>query len=135
MNDLKKEAERIVLAYARCADERRGADLVALFTDDGVVDLGEKQLTGKAELAAFYGGNKPVTDRTAPQRTKHFITNVVAESTGSDTASAQCYFQMFQPTGLAVWGRYLDDLVRTDGGWRIARRTVVVDGTTTPPPA
>jgi hypothetical protein len=59
----------------------------------------------------------------------HFITNVMIDVTG-DRARSRCYFQA--PMGrrradgsqevITNAGYYLDDLVRTDAGWRIERR-------------
>ena len=53
---------------------------------------------------------------------------MLVESESPDQARARSYFLAVTDRGTDHWGRYLDDLVRTDGGWRFAHRRVRTDG-------
>ncbi|MFB7560804.1 nuclear transport factor 2 family protein [Streptomyces brevispora] len=72
----------------------------------------------------------------------HFLGNCLIEPTGPDSAVVETYFVSARLTtkdphrtiddgdalSRQAWGRYVDRFTRRDSMWRIARRTVVVDG-------
>eukprot|EP01035_Chromulina_nebulosa_P003915 gene3915-biopygen3222 len=67
------------------------------------------------------------------RRTQHALSNCLIEVNG-DTARAETYCQAFHELDgegdgleMVVGGRYLDDLERRDGAWRILHRTYVMD--------
>lgn len=65
----------------------------------------------------------------ADQR-RHVTTNVVIEQKG-DTATAQSYLTLFSSrdgtlTALST-GKYDDELVRTEDGWKFSRRHIALD--------
>jgi hypothetical protein len=125
--DAPADVLRLPLLYARFADEGRSDDMVTLFAEDGVMDVGARVAHGREELAQFFGPSRPPKD--ARQRTKHVITNVQVTEYAPDRASVLSYFQVLAKQGLTSWGRYIDEVARgADGEWRIARRVVAVDG-------
>jgi SnoaL-like domain len=118
---------RLPLLYARYADEGRSDDLVGLFDEDGVVDVGARVAKGREELTQFFGPGRPPKD--GRQRTKHVITNILVTEESPERAALLSYFQVLTRNGLTSWGRYIDQVVRNpEGEWRIARRVVAVDG-------
>jgi hypothetical protein len=56
------------------------------------------------------------------------VSNVLIELDGPDRGRARCYFLAVTDRGTDHWGRYHDDLVRTDDGWCFAHRRVRTDG-------
>lgn len=128
------EIEQLMYRYATGIDTA-DYDLVdSVFTDDGEVDYAgiggprgrwhpEVRQWSVESLAAF------------PVR-KHYITNVVVTyALDGATATSVTYWR--SPMGFAgadgsvhlfePGGRYLDELVRTDAGWRIAARATAQD--------
>ena len=122
-----REAIRdLVHRYAVGVDRRDWATVRACFTADAACDY-----------AWFRGDLDTVLGHIERglaqfQTTMHLLGTHLAEVTG-DAASAEtyavCHHRLARPQGLAdriVGMRYLDGLVRTALGWRIARRDVVV---------
>lgn len=128
------EIEQLMYRYATGIDTS-DYDLVdAVFTPDGEVDYAgiggpsgrwrdDVRQWSEESLAAF------------PVR-KHYLTNVViAYSVDRGTATSVTYWR--SPMGFArddgsihlfeSGGRYLDELVRTGDGWRIAKRVAAQD--------
>lgn len=66
---------------------------------------------------------------------QHIITNHQVEVTG-DTATSRCYLHAQHTLrgteggeNFIMAGRYQDELVRTEQGWRIAKRVLTIDWT------
>jgi ketosteroid isomerase-like protein len=119
------EAQQVIVRVARCSDRSDVAALVANFTQDAVMEAGGRRVEGQKALFEFFGGANAAPSET--ERTKHVVTNTLVEADG-DALVTTSYWQVLRSWGPANWGRYLDRLVREDGEWRIAQRTVVVDG-------
>src|SRR5262245_30830068 len=113
----------LTYAYAFCVDNKRidGPDgVVALFTEDGVVDeikSGQTRATGTAQLSQFYNNSLGQLSSTA-----HFVTNhVITEYTG-DTAKGRAYIfgeaRVASGGDARVFSYYSDEYVKIDGRWR-----------------
>jgi hypothetical protein len=119
-------------AYSYAIDSGAYDKLDNIFTADAVGDYGRAGLVHG--VAAIKDTCRNALDPlTAAQ---HINTNHQAEITG-DTASASCYLVVHQyrdntPGGdhLEMGGRYDDELVRTENGWRITRRKLTLLWTT-----
>jgi 3-phenylpropionate/cinnamic acid dioxygenase small subunit len=119
----------ILYLYAHLADARQ-LDRIAeeVFTSDAVCDYG-LLLQGRDAIHAFLTGFHGVT------ATSHCISNVIIQGRG-DRARAQCHciaWHLFdrpvdasRPDGpraeATMYGGYEDEFIRTQSGWRIARR-------------
>jgi len=126
------EAQQVILRVARCSDRSDVAGLVANFTDDVVMEAGGRRVEGRDALFEFFGGANAAPVET--ERTKHVVTNTMVDADG-DALVTTSYWQVLRSWGPATWGRYLDRLVVHDGQWRIAQRTVLVDGNVPRPAA
>ncbi len=126
------KAQQVVLRVARCSDRLDVEALVANFSDDAVLDAGGRTVQGREALFEFFGGAnaKP----TENERSKHVLTNTLVDADG-DALVTTSYFQVLRSWGLATWGRYVDRFVGDGGEWRIAHRSVHVDGNIPRPPA
>lgn len=114
--------------YSRAIDARDMDELTALFDPAGSVDgaRGSSSVPDYLEMT-----------RTSPrvfEQSMHVLGDPLIEHTeGSDTARLDTYAVVYQLTRIAEPGgdmvlgiRYLDDVVRVDGTWRIHHRQAVM---------
>lgn len=107
--------------YCKYLDAGEWDALVELFTPDGEFH-GIGSATGRAELKEFYARMR----RESIEAWWHFSSNETAELDG-DRATGETYLD--QPCVLggvayASAGRYQDEMVRHNGRWLFAKRTV-----------
>jgi hypothetical protein len=113
--------------YADALDRLQPDELRTVFTDDAVWEIvGRMQLVGIDEIMAFMG--RPDVHPGA-----HLMTNVYVRSVDEDaeggTVVHLCSRGIY-PVGpsdprnptMVFYGRYDDDVVRTEAGWRIRHR-------------
>ena len=115
----------------------RDPDLFAsLFTENAILEWAEGKAKGRdeiraasAQMRAFYSKLAEGSAPKKPPRLRHFVTNRVFEING-DHARSWAYWLDLNNDNVQRWpyvagyGYYVDDLVRTAGGWRFARRQV-----------
>ena len=130
--DLRWVADRIAIAdvmarYTRGIDRCDIAVLQSVWWPGATVDYGG----GVVDAAAW--SETTVTALAAFNRTQHFIGNLLVELDG-DTATAECYCRAYHeldggdgPSAFEVGGRYLDQLERRGGAWRMVHRRYVMD--------
>jgi 3-phenylpropionate/cinnamic acid dioxygenase small subunit len=118
------DIEQILLRYATGIDKRDWALFRTCFIDDAVGDYGDiGTFTGADNLTDFM-----IAAHGGFGTTNHMLTNFVIQVDG-DRATARSYVHVVLAFahGRDAWfdgvGTYEDTLVRTDSGWRIARRT------------
>lgn len=108
--------------YARGADERDIAALDSVFTDDAVID-GTRGVQTKAEWLEAMAAPRAAT------ASMHLFADPLLDIDG-DRATSDVYavvFQTGEDSQLTLGMRYVDELVRHDGGWRVhARRARMV---------
>lgn len=126
----EREITRLVLSYGPLVDAGRAEDVAALWEEDGVYDVDELMMDGRAEIEAMV--------RSAPHR--RWIAGGCAHFAGpphvtvsGDEATAVAYTLMIVNTadGFVVRRATANHwrLRRTSGGWRAVRRTNrVLDG-------
>ena len=118
------EAIRGVIArYNLYGDSGRFDELLGLFADDATLVTDASTYTGHQQIRGLF---ESVVGPT-PEHIRHFTATHVIDVDG-DRATARCYFQVLTSKGLDHWGRYRDELVRSDGRWLFTRREVRVDG-------
>lgn len=121
----------VVHAYCDHFDRGEAEAVLALFTEDAVVDYGPDvpTMTGLEALRPM------VTNGLASffAATSHHVSNFRVRVTGPDTAESMCYlyawhrYQDGRPDS-ELWGRYLHDFHRTPEGWKIARLVLQAAG-------
>jgi uncharacterized protein (TIGR02246 family) len=123
---------RLLVDYCRFVDFGEASRIADLFTDDGVWESSDGfAMVGRDQIRAGFGRREGVARRTS----RHVITNVSIDLSGTDDATALCYLINYRhdsPTGVAespapvghpkFVGEYRDRLVRTSDGWRFAHR-------------
>lgn len=127
---IERECEKLMVAYARGVDFRDYDNVASLFSDDGVLDVGNR-LEGRAAIQAA------LSRRPYELRSRHVLTNLFVDVVDRDTARGICYLTLYRHLGPeslergpvelerpAAVGHYEDRFVRTADGFRIARRTL-----------
>jgi 3-phenylpropionate/cinnamic acid dioxygenase small subunit len=126
-----KDAIRELLArYCFALDADRFEEMAALFTPAGVWETAFGTGTGRTGIVAQASS---IATGARPRRI-HLTTNIVVELDG-DTATARSNWVVIQntPAGPAIGsgGGYSDRLVKVDGQWFFAHRTIdrfIVEG-------
>ncbi len=119
----------LVHRYSYCVDHRLFDEVVALFTEDCVVDYGPgiAPARSKADLRRMLG--HPGGGYAA---TSHHNANVLVTFDDIDHASVRtsvyAWHKRSDGGSPRVWGYYHDAVVRLSEGWRIARRQLRVLG-------
>ena len=116
--------------YAQCADSGRFAELVELFTDDGILEIDSRDpLRGREAIAQFLNGTKSSLGSTLEYPyIRHHVSSIVIELYSPDDASAASYFLAITERGPDHWGRYRDRLTRVGDRWLFRHRRVRPDG-------
>ena len=128
----REQIRHVIARYNHAGDRGKLDELVACFTDDGVMDLADvPELRGREAIGRHLAG---VVDQlaaaTARATLRHHVSSLLIELTGPAAATASSYFAVYTEIGLDHWGRYRDRLVRMGPGWLLAHRRVRVDGAT-----
>jgi 3-phenylpropionate/cinnamic acid dioxygenase small subunit len=118
----------VLYTYARLVDERDFAAVAGVFADDCLAEYGvgeEDTLHSAANVVDWL--TRRLGDGTA---TSHHISNVLITFTGADEAETTSYLQAWHrmPGDPVILARYVDRLVRTPAGWRIAHRRMFAHG-------
>ena len=124
----ERDIVQVALRYCRALDTKNWALLDDVFVADATAELGSPvQLVG---IEAIRGRIRTALELL--DDSQHLVGNHEVVLDG-DTATHRCYLQAQHVRQAAtggpnyiVAGRYEDRVVRTDAGWRIAHRTLVV---------
>jgi hypothetical protein len=128
----EREIRNCVLRYCHGTDRQDWTTMADCYVADAVDDHGSFQGTA-AQLAQWL--EEKASSRGAKQ---HYVANQLIEIDGDDAVSEAyylCYIEFVDDTEFAgdgtnaviIGGRYVDELRRDSGTWRIAKRTAVVD--------
>lgn len=129
MEDERAIREVLVL-YGEYLDARDYGRFASLFASDGVWTGGFGSAQGPAAIRALLEENMGVVAEGFINREAfHLMTSMVVHLDG-DRATARSRYQSFRagPEGqpyILYSGRYFDELVREETGWKIRRRTTV----------
>jgi 3-phenylpropionate/cinnamic acid dioxygenase small subunit len=120
--DVVLDVTDVLVRYATGIDRRDWSLFRTCFTDDCEADYGP--IGNWRGVDAITAWMEQIHD--ACGHTLHRITNAAVSAAGADVA-ARCYVEAIvmgpdNRTGVRAIGYYDDELVRTDTGWRIARR-------------
>src|SRR4030095_11954268 len=125
---IERECEQLMIAYARGVDFRDYDNVASLFTENGILDVGNP-LQGRAAIA------EAPPRRPSDLRSRHVLTNLFVDVVDRDTARGICYLTLYRHVGPeslqrepvelespAAVGHYEDRVARTPDGFRIAQR-------------
>jgi len=119
-----------VARYAHLVDSGRFDELVALFTEEAVLEAADlPPARGRTAIAALFRGTGERLAATATSRPliRHHVSNLTIDISGP-AADARSYFLAITERGPDHWGRYRDRLAYVGGHWLFMSRVVRVDG-------
>jgi hypothetical protein len=131
---IEHECERLVMRYCHFVDGGEAGRLPELFTDGGVWASPGTRLVGRDELSAVMNQRQARRDL----RSRHVCSTFVCDVIDEDRATGVVYLSLYRregvpehegPVGMsgpAMVGEYRDEFVRTEHGWRIASRELIV---------
>ncbi len=120
------EASRLLARLAQSIDLGDADAIAELFVPDGVLEglLSGKTLEGRDAIREFFAERELARDQSLARR-RHHVATINARLDG-DVVRSTSYFNVIGPGG-TVAGVYNDELVETDDGWRIKRKTINVE--------
>ncbi|BBX18314.1 MULTISPECIES: nuclear transport factor 2 family protein [Mycolicibacterium] len=127
-----EEIRRVIALHAQLLDERRWADLAALFCDDGVLPWAGQTFRGRKAIME----GLPATQPSTPHRIKHFVYAPVIDIYENEArAWSDVIVSLIPedgPAEMSFVGRYHDHLRREDGRWRLSKHITVKTGDVLP---
>ena len=114
--------QQVLARYTLALDSRRADLIVDCFIDDGTMQIGELYKLPAKDFAAMSVESLPNFGAT-----QHMLGLPLIHVDG-DTAWSRCHYMAqhindnVSPRAFMIGGWYDDELVRTDKGWRIAKR-------------
>jgi hypothetical protein len=126
----RKACEDVLMRYGRTLDWLDEAGQESCVWPDAEIDYGFFQGTGEDWVPTV------MTVETASPRRWHVSTGVMVQVKG-DKAKSECYGLSVGTTeneqgelvDMMFGGRYLDELEKRDGQWRISKRAYIADWT------
>ena len=116
----RQDISDLLVRYATGIDRRDWALFRTVFTDHCELDYGEIGTWDTVEAVTEFMQHAHASGQTLHRMSNHAIT------LDDDRATARTYVDMIMvfdnKSGVNAVGYYDDELVRSDGGWRIARR-------------
>jgi hypothetical protein len=125
----------LVARYNANGDTGRFAQLLELFADDAVMEVGDGRYQGHDEIRMLFMGTQDTFKGASsaggpPPYVRHFTATLQIDLIDGSHATGRCYFQVLMSHGLDHWGRYLDEYEERDGKWLFTRRRATQDGST-----
>ena len=118
----------LFIRYCRALDNGEVETVVACFTPDAVLKSPVVDVTGHDEIRAFAG--RFAAQLAAGTQFRHMVTNIVVTVDGEHATATAYLLVLITENGAHRTlppGRYECDLVKEQGVWRFARRTVFHD--------
>jgi hypothetical protein len=125
----RMELEVLLSRYTGLGDSGRVPEFAALFTENGVLNVGGREFVGPNAIVAFAersGSVMAAIEGLLPGA--HHVSSRMTELVSTDRATSQSVFMFVGTSGPDHWGTYRDRLVRTGDGWRFASRSVRFTG-------
>lgn len=128
--DDERQIHNLLARLSHLADRGSIDDYLALWTDDGMWEGSADVARGKDEMRARVEAYRARGVQGPGSQARHVSTTRFVEFDTADSARAESYFIYFvdvdtRPRPARV-GRYVDELQRTDGQWRLRRRRLIL---------
>ncbi len=125
-----EEIRNVISAYNSFGDRGRFDELMKLFAETAVMDIGDGRLYEGLEQIEeiFTGTRESLSVDEKPLYIQHHTSSTHIEIQDTERATSRSYFSVFLPHGIDHWGRYEDKFVKIDGQWLFIYRRVRTDG-------
>ena len=132
--EIERECERLVTKYCHYVDHGEAARIADLFTEDGVWQSVKTTMTGRDGIRKAYQRRQENKGRMS----RHVCHNLLIDVISATEATGTVYITLYRDDGdperpysplvgpLKV-GEYRDHFLKTEDGWRFARREIVVN--------
>lgn len=131
--EIERACTRLVTQYCHFIDHGEAARVADLFTEDGVWKSPELTMEGVENLRKGFRHRQKRVERIS----RHVCNNVLIDVIDEDHAEGCVYLTLYNHDGdpgrtvaplegAQLLGEYRDWFRRTEAGWRISRREVVV---------
>lgn len=121
----RDQIRNLVATYNNCGDRGRIDEFVEVFASDGVLEISQKKLDGRAaihrEISSIASGTRSDVDLSG---SRHQLTTTRIELIDGTNAQGWIYFFVSRRGTIIEEGTYIDRYVKTTEGWRIAHRRV-----------
>ena len=125
----REEIRELVARYAHFADSGRFEELVALFAEDGVLEIdGREPVRGRDSILAFFASTRSDVRESSVRSIRHHVSSLRIDVSAPVAATGASYFLVVTERGPDHWGRYRDRYTVSGGRWLFAAREVRVDG-------
>ena len=118
----------LLATYQFLADSGKVRQLSELFLPDAVYRTNTEEFLGREAIFDFFHRTAEAFMSADFLPARHHLSSVYIAPHSDGTAATYACFQFVGSGGLDHWGTYRDDVVRTDDGWRFARRKAKVEG-------
>lgn len=123
----------LIMYYTSLVDFDR-TTMATHFTEDAVLDINGKIMTGHAEIDALYADSEALLAANELTGTYHMLmNNPRIQVKGDGTATAHLLYtglmcdDLRGPPRLIEMGREYDEFVKVDGHWLISKRVLTSD--------
>src|SRR5262249_2066221 len=125
------EIRELVARYAHCADSGRFEELVALFAEDGLLQIDDREpLRGRDSILAFLASTRSgIRESSAVRTIRHHVSSLRIDVSARDAATGSSSFLVVTQGGRDHGGGYRDRYGVSEGRWVFAARQVRVEGT------
>ena len=131
--EIERECRRLVTLYCHHVDHGEAAKVVDLFTEDGVWESAEITMSGRDQIRVGFQRKQDRKERMS----RHVCNNLLIDIVNQTEASGTVYLTLYRHDGdeerrvsplegPEVVGEYRDHFLKTEEGWRITHRTIVV---------
>lgn len=111
--------------YNSAGDRGKIDEVVAVFAEDGVLEIPNAIHRGQQAIAGFLSGVAATgSDGIDLRGSRHHLTTSRVEFTDAGNAQGWTYFFVMRAGQVIQEGSYVDRFVREAAGWRIAHRRV-----------
>lgn len=130
---LEREAIREMLTrYVGFADGGKVNEMLDLFSDDAIMEpTGASTCRGRNEIRGYFeAAGESIRALMPTPMLRHHLSSIRIDLLGDNRARSTAYFLAVTEFGPDHWGRYRDQLLRTDDGWCITHRLLEIEGGT-----
>lgn len=123
----REQVRHTISSYTFGGDRGRLDELAAAFTPDGVLQIGDDDVsTGRAAIIERL--SRVVAMDRHPAHMHHHVSGIHFRSVTQKVIEVASYFLVVTEIGADHWGRYRDTFVPEGDRWLIAHRRVTTDG-------
>lgn len=131
---IERECERLVNRYCHYVDHGEAAKIADLFIEDAICRLTRVTMNGREQIRQGFQRRQDNTGRMSRHVCSNLLIDVISPVEAVGTVYITLYYHDGEPGRetsptdcLQKLGEYRDRFVKTDAGWRFARREMTAE--------